>query len=287
MYVNSLKLDDPCFPEVLKHISGPPKELFWTGENPQNWLEFPKVAIVGSRKISPYGKEVTTKLATELAHAGIAIISGLAFGVDACAHQATINAKGLAVAVLPTSLDNIQPVTNQNLARQIIQSGGTLITEYSKSSFVAKSNFIERNRIVSGLCDALLITEAAVNSGSLHTARFALEQGRTVMVVPGNITSPTSEGTNNLIKTGAIPVTCADDIFFALKINPQKQKSSRVFRGTTNEEKILELIKSGVQVQEDLALATNMDAAVIGSVLTMLEINGYIRAVGAGNWTLA
>jgi DNA processing protein len=121
MNVNSLKLNDPSYPEVLKHISGPPKELFWTGENPQNWLGFTKVAIVGSRKISPYGKEVTTKLATELAHAGIAIISGLAFGVDACAHQATINAKGLAVAVLPTSLDNIQPVSNQNLARQIIQ----------------------------------------------------------------------------------------------------------------------------------------------------------------------
>jgi DNA processing protein len=285
--VNRLKLNDPCYPEALKHISSPPKELFWTGENPQNWIGMPKVAIVGSRKISPYGKEVTNRLATELSQAGIAIISGLAFGVDAIAHEATIKAGGLAVAVLPTSLDNIQPVSNQLLAGKILETGGTLITEYSKSSFVSKVNFIARNRIVSGLCDALLITEAAVNSGSLHTARFALEQGKTVLTVPGNITSPTSEGCNNLIKSGAIPVTSADDIFFALKINPAKQRKGRVFRGTPEEEKILNLIKEGVQVQEDLALATDMDGAQIGGVLTMLEINGYIRSLGAGQWILA
>jgi DNA processing protein len=285
--VNSLKLNDPCYPEVLKHISGPPKELFWTGENPQNWIGIPKVAIVGSRKVSPYGKEVTNRLATELSQAGIAIISGLAFGVDAVAHEATIKAGGLAIAVLPTSLDNIQPVSNQQLARKILETGGTLITEYSNSSFVSKVNFIARNRIVSGLCDVLLITEAAVNSGSLHTARFALEQGKTVMAVPGNITSPTSEGCNNLIKSGAIPVTCVEDIFFALKINPAKQRKSRVFRGTPEEEKILALIKDGEQVQEELALATKMDGAQIGGVLTMLEINGHIRSLGAGNWIAA
>jgi DNA processing protein len=162
-----------------------------------------------------------------------------------------------------------------------------LITEYSDSSFVSKVNFIARNRIVSGLCDALLITEAAINSGSLHTARFALEQGKTVLAVPGNITSPTSEGCNNLIRSGAIPVTCVDDIFFAMNLSPAKQKESRVFRGSVEEEKIFGLIKEGVKVQEDLALATNMDGAAIGSVLTMLEINGHIRSMGAGNWIAA
>jgi DNA processing protein len=285
MKVNNLKLNDPGYPDLLRHISGPPKELFWTGENLQNWLDLPKVAIVGSRKVSPYGKEVTNRLATELAQAGVGVISGLAFGVDAIAHEATVSVGGIAVAVLPTALDNIQPVSNQNLARKILQTGGTLITEYSSSSYVSKMNFIERNRIVSGLCDALLITEAAVNSGSLHTARFALDQGKTVLAVPGNITSPTSEGTNNLIKSGAIPVTSKDDIFFALKINPTEQRRSRVFRGTTEEELVLGLIKEGVAVQEDLALATNLDGAAIGSVLSMLEINGHIRSLGAGNWT--
>jgi DNA processing protein len=285
--VNSLKLNDPSYPEVLKHISKPPKELFWRGENPDNWLNLPSVAIVGSRKISPYGINITNKFATELAQAGIVIISGLAFGVDACAHEATVNAGGLAVAVLPTPLDNIQPVSNQQLARKIIATGGTLISEYNSGAFVSKVNFIERNRIVSGLCDGLLITEAAVNSGSLHTARFALEQGKTVMAVPGNVNSPTSEGCNNLIKSGAIPVTTTDDVFFALHLNPAKQKESRVFRGSPIEEQILTLIKEGVKVQEQLALAANIDGASIGSVLTMLEINGHIRSLGAGNWTVA
>jgi DNA processing protein len=284
--VNSLKLNDPCYPEVLKHITKPPKLLFWTGENPQNWLDIPKVAIVGSRKISPYGSSVTVKLATELSEAGIAVISGLAFGVDAAAHFAAVDAGGLAIAVLPTSLDNIQPVSNQHLARKIIESGGTLISEYSNTSSITKANFIERNRIVSGLCDVLLITEAAVNSGSIHTARYALEQGKTVLAVPGNITSPTSEGTNNLIKSGAIPVTNTDDVFFALKVNPAKLRQKRVFRGTPEEEKVLKLITEGVREQEDLALATKMDGAAIGSILTMLEINGHIRSQGAGQWTI-
>jgi DNA processing protein len=272
---------------VLKHISKPPKLLFWTGNNPVNWLDLPKVSIVGSRKISPYGKQVTNKLSSELSSAGLVIISGLAFGVDAEAHNAAINAGGLTVAVLPTSLDNVQPASNQHIARKILETGGTLITEYSANSPITKANFIERNRIVSGLCDALLITEAAVNSGSLHTARFALDQGKTVMAVPGNINNPTSEGCNNLIKSGAIPVTNAEDVFFALKINPAKQKEGRVFRGSQDEEKILALIKEGVQVQEDLALATNLDGASIGSVLTMLEINGHIRSLGAGQWSIS
>jgi DNA processing protein len=287
MIVNSLKLNNPCYPNSLKHVSGPPKQLFWTGSELQNWLNLPKVAIVGSRKISPYGKQITRKFASELARAGVVIISGLAFGVDAEAHQATTETGGLAVAVLPTPLDRISPVSNQQLARKILEQNGTLISEYPNGEEVHVSNFVARNRIVSGLCDVLLITEAAVNSGSLHTARFALEQGKTVMAVPGNITSPVSEGCNNLIKSGAVPVTDVSDILFALKIDPAKQRQSRAFQGTPEEEKILALISQGVGVQEELAIATNLDGASIGSALTMLEINGHIRSLGAGNWTRA
>lgn len=285
--VNRLKLNDPSYPEPLRHISAPPNQLFWVGSEPENWLDKPKVAIVGSRKISPYGKEVTRRLATELARLGVVIISGLAYGVDAEAHHATLDAGGTCVAVLPTPLDQISPVSNQRLARNIVEQNGALISEYANGSEVYVTNFVARNRIVSGLCDVLLITEAAVNSGSLHTARFALEQGKTVMAVPGNITSAVSEGCNNLIKSGAIPVTTAEDIFFALKINPEKQKRSRVFRGSPEEERVLRLISEGINVQEDLALATKLDGAQIGSVLTMLEINGHIRSIGAGQWTLS
>jgi DNA processing protein len=285
--VNSLKPNDNCYPDSLNFISKPPKQLFWMGNEPSNWLDLPKVAIVGSRKITPYGKDVTNRLATALAQAGVAILSGLAFGVDAMAHEATVKASGMAIAVLPTSLDNIQPVSNRQLASKILETKGTLITEYPNGSFVSKVNFIERNRIVSGLCDVLLITEAAVNSGSLHTARFALEQGKTVMAVPGNINSPTSEGCNNLIKSGAVPVTTAEDVFFALKINPSKQKQSRAFKGSTAEKQILQLISEGISVQEELALAAKLDGQNIGSVLTMLEINGQIRSLGAGQWAIS
>jgi DNA processing protein len=287
MKVNSLKLNDPCYPSVLKNIANSPKQLFWTGTNPDSWLDLPRVAIVGSRKISPYGTQVTHKFASELAQAGVVIISGLAFGVDAAAHHAALEAGGTAVVILPTPLDKISPVSNQQLARRISDQHGTLISEYPNGDEVHVSNFIARNRIVSGLADIVLITEAAVNSGSLHTARFALEQGKTVMAVPGNITSPVSEGCNNLIKSGAVPVTTAEDVFFALKINPAKQKQSRAFHGSPEEEKVLQLISEGITVQEDLALTADIDGAAIGSVLTMLEINGHIRPMGGGTWTMA
>jgi DNA processing protein len=287
MKVNSLKLNDPCYPSVLKNIANPPKQLFWTGTNPDSWLDLPRVAIVGSRKISPYGTQVTHKFASELAQAGVVIISGLAFGVDAAAHHAALEAGGTAVVILPTPLDKISPVSNQQLARRILDQHGTLISEYPNGDEVHVSNFIARNRIVSGLADIVLITEAAVNSGSLHTARFALEPGKTVMAVPGNITSPVSEGCNNLIKSGAVPVTTAEDVFFALKINPAKQKQSRAFHGSPEEEKVLQLISEGITVQEDLALTADIDGAAIGSVLTTLEINGHIRPMGGGTWTMA
>jgi DNA processing protein len=287
MKVNTLKLSDPSYPSVLKDIAGPPKQLFFSGAQPQEWLDLPRVAIVGSRKISPYGKHVTRKFARELANSGVVVVSGLAFGVDAEAHWAALEANGLCVAVLPTPLDRISPVSNQQLASKIIGCDGTLVTEYSNGADVHVSNFIARNRIVSGLADVILITEAAVNSGSLHTARFALEQGKTVMAVPGNINSPTSEGCNNLIKSGAVPVTEFNDILFALKLNPAQQKQGRAFNGTKEETEVLKLISEGICIQEDLALATGLDGAAMGSILTMLEIHGRIRALGAGNWTIS
>jgi DNA processing protein len=285
--VNSLKLDDPSYPEILRHIAQPPKQLFYLGSDPTEWLDRPKVAIVGSRKMSPYGKQVTERLSAALARRGIVVISGLALGVDATAHQAALEAEGLTVAVLPTSLNTIYPASHRELAERIVNAGGTLISEYQSESDTQIANFVARNRIVSGLADVLLITEAAVNSGSLHTAKFALEQGKTVMAVPGNINSPCSEGCNNLIKGGAVPVTCSEDVFFTLGIKPSKSQSARSFRGNETEQKILELISAGVYRQEDLALATNFDSAAVNSALTMLEIAGHIRPQGAGIWTLA
>jgi DNA processing protein len=285
MDVNTLKFRDLGYPQILSDIPHAPKQLYWAGTEPQNWIDRPKVAIVGARKFSAYGKAVTERLATDLARAGVVIISGLAYGIDITAHRAVLATNGTTVAVLPTGIDAIYPVAHIHAARQIADKG-TLISEYPPGSVSFRSNFIARNRIVSGLCDVLLITEAAVNSGSLHTARFALEQGRTVMAVPGNINSPSSEGCNNLIKSGAIPVTDVKDIFFALKLNPKTVKE-QAFTGSEQEKMIYNFIKVGIGAQEELVEAAKMDGPALASVLTMLEISGYVRPAGGGNWVIA
>jgi len=285
MIVNMLKLGQPGFPEILAQIPCPPQQIFWQGQAFEGWLDKPKVAVVGSRKITPYGRTITAKLVNELARAGVVIISGLAYGVDAAAHQAALAAGGPTAAVLPAGLDSIYPAAHANLARQIAESG-TLITEYPANTVSYPGNFIARNRIVSGLADVLLITEAALKSGSLHTARFALEQGKTVMAVPGNITSPFSEGCNNLIKSGAVPVTSADDIFFALKINTSDNKPKSI-SGSASEQLVFSFIREGLSAQEEIAAAAKLEGAQLASVLTMLELSGHIRPVGSGNWMVS
>jgi DNA processing protein len=286
MDVNILKLNGLDFPDCLAVISSPPAQIYWSGADPKQWLDKPKVAIVGSRKATPYGRSITSKLAKQLTEAGVVIVSGLAYGIDVVAHQAALAANGVTVAVLPTGLDEIYPAAHANIGRQIMLHG-TLITEYKHASPGFKSNFIARNRLVSGLADVLLITEAAVNSGSLHTARFALEQGKTVMAVPGNINSPTSEGCNNLIKSGAVPVTSVDDVLFALKINPENSRSQRAFSGSKHEQLVFEFIKEGLSAQEEVAAASKLDGPALASALTMLELSGYIRPVGGGNWVIS
>jgi len=285
MIVNTLKLGGPYFPVNLSQIPSPPKMIYWEGQSPETWLEIPKVAIVGSRKVTPYGKQVTTRLAGELAKAGAVVISGLAYGVDSMAHQAALSVGGITVAVLPAGLDSIYPAAHANLARQIAKSG-CLITEYPAGTVTYPGNFIARNRLISGLADVVLITEAALKSGSLHTARFALEQGRTVMAVPGSITSPFSEGCNNLIKSGAVPVTSAEDVLFALRIVQPEKKTVRI-DASAEERLVFGFIQDGLTAQDEIARAASLGGQELASVLTMLELAGHIRPAGGGNWVAA
>ncbi|HSX18252.1 MAG TPA: DNA-processing protein DprA [Candidatus Saccharimonadales bacterium] len=287
MKVNTLKLTPSNYPDVLRQISSPPKQLYWRGVPLEEVILKPRVAIVGSRKATPYGRTITEDLATRLARAGVVIISGLAFGIDSYAHKATLAAGGCTIAVLPSPIQKVAPATHHHLAEQIVKNGGALTSEYSEHEDVHVVNFIARNRIVSGLADVLLITEAAKNSGSLHTARFALEQGKTVMAVPGNINSPTSEGCNNLIKSGAVPVTGIEDVFFALGMDLQPKQAIKVFKGTSEQQLIYKLITQGIKDQEELAQSSQMAVPQISSTLTTLELQGYIRPIGAGSWTIA
>lgn len=284
MDVKKLTLKDPTFPEVLRDIPDPPKQLFVLGDLTP-LLAKPKLAVVGSRKVSPYGRGVTSSLAGAAARYGIVIISGLAIGADAVAHQAALDAGGQTIAVLPTSLDRIYPASHHHLAKQILEKGGALVSEYSDGSEVYKLNFLARNRLVSGLSDGVLITEAAERSGTLATANFALEQGRVVMAVPGNISNPLSVGTNNLIKTGATPVTQLEDIFAALDLT-LKDVQSEVLAHNETEQAILELMKAGMTDGAALQVKSKLDPAVFNQTLTMLEITNRIKPLGNNHWRI-
>jgi DNA processing protein len=279
-----LILDAYDYPSALSQLDRPPQALFYMGELP-DILQRPRVAIVGSRKMSAYGKAVTAKLAGELAEQGIVIISGLALGVDGCAHQAALDVGGLTLAILPTSLDDIYPKSHRNLANKIIEKGGAIVSEYDGSELIGRWNFIHRNRIVAALSQAVIITEAALKSGSLHTARFALELGRDVLAVPGNILSQTSEGANNLLKSGAAPVTSSNDILHILGLSPAEQTKLPI--GSTDEETvILALLAKGATDGSELLTKSNLPPEQFNHTLTMLELTAKIRPLGGNHWTL-
>lgn len=281
--VNIHKLDASKLPD-LEAIDPPPRQLFYSGIPMAEWLSLPKLGIVGSRKISAYGAYTTKQFAARLAEAGLVIVSGLAYGVDSAAHQAALEAGGLTLAVLPTPIERIYPTAHLGLAQRIRDRGG-LLSEYGSGEPVQKFNFTNRNRLIAGLSDALLITEAAVNSGSLHTARFALMQGKTVMAVPGNINAPGSEGCNNLIKSGALPVTTIEDVLAALQFKGL-QPRQRKFKGSAIEQEVFDQIRHGRADQDEIAASLAIEAATLAGVLTGLEINGYIRPLGNGRWSV-
>jgi DNA processing protein len=284
MDFKQFKYSDKGYPSKLRQLAQPPKKVYATPAFTE-LLNGPCVAIVGSRKVTNYGRAVTDKLARELAASGITIISGLALGVDSIAHSGAVEVGGQTIAVLPTAFNHIYPAAHRGLARQIANSHGALISEYDDDSFVGKINFIARNRIIAALADAVIITEAAQKSGSLHTARFALELGREVMAVPGNITSPMSEGCNNLIKQGAIPITSTEDVMFALKLELSDRKPKKIVGVSNTERIILELLDSGEHDGVELLEKSKLTVSDFNQAMTMLELNGVVRSLGANHWT--
>lgn len=283
----SLTLEKEDLPKRLTVIGDPPKKLFIKGADIRKLVKLPTLAIVGSRRVSAYGKHVTERLVGELAADGVVIVSGLALGLDAIVHQATLDAKGTTIAVLPGGIDRVYPRTNVPLARAIVASGGSLVSESSGEMSPQKFNFLIRNRLISALADGVLITEAAIRSGSLNTARHALEQGRTVFAVPGNITSELSGGTNNLIKLGATPVTCVQDIYDSLGWEPTKKKTSDVTAYTPAEQAILKILKKHDSISsEELLALSKLPNSEFFETMTMLEIAGTIKALGANLWSL-
>ena len=288
MEINRIRPDEYNFTQRLASIANPPKSLCFMGKLPTSGA--PVVAIVGSRKPSAYGREVTEQLAGDLAKAGCIIVSGLALGIDGIAQKAALEAGGTVIGVIPNELPDISPQTNYKLAMNIIKNGGAILSEWQKGDgkVVNRWSFLERNRLVSGLADAVIITEAAERSGTLNTAAHALSQGRDVFAVPGNITSPLSAGCNALLKQGAYPATEAKDILQIIAPEQlKKPDQSQLPLGSSPEETIIiNLIAGGVRSGDQLQQQSGLSASNFSTALTMLEINGVIKPLGANNWTL-
>jgi len=221
MGISVLGYDEENYPKVLKNIDDKPVLIYTKTKKKNDFEIFNKkaIAVVGTRKITAYGKQATEMITRGLVDKGLVIVSGLARGVDKIAHETTIYNKGLTVAVLGCGLDMVYPPEHKDLAEKIIDCGGTLVSEFPLGTEIAAKNFPLRNRIISGMSLGVVVTEAAEKSGSLITASCAAEQGREVFAVPGPITSPLSKGTAQLIKKGAKLVNCVNDIIEELDVS--------------------------------------------------------------------
>ena len=292
--INQISPLEHEFTEVLDTIALKPKTLYFHGKMPENVVKSGKsmrpktVAIVGSRHNTRYGEEVAYKLAYELAKKGIIIVSGLAYGIDSVGHRAALDAGGLTVAVLGTQIDHIYPRNHLSLAKEIVEKGGAIISEYAPGAKIyPQTSFLERNRLISGLSDAVIVVEAAARSGTLNTAAHALNQGKEVFAVPGNITSPYSVGCNKLIKQGALPCTEADDVLSIIAPELLKKPKKSIIRGDTEEENIiLAALQAGLRDGEKIMQTAGISATTFNETITLLEIKGLVRPLGANHWGL-
>ncbi len=280
--VDAITLKDPRYPPLLKTLYDPPAVLFLRGTLPDPNRKH--LAVVGSRHASRYGLDTTRKLVEPLAQSGVVIVSGLAYGIDATAHQVTIAANGTTLAVLGSGVDqaSIYPSANRALASAIVASGGALLSEYPIGTIPLKIHFPIRNRIIAGLCHGTLVVEATIKSGSLITARAALDAGRDVYAVPGPIDSTLSEGPNNLLKMGATPVTTASDI---QEISTQEKKTEIYVPRNEEERVVCERLDAQPRHIDELIRETNLEIATLNRTLTLLEMKGAIHHEGGQYYT--
>ncbi|HJQ74791.1 MAG TPA: DNA-processing protein DprA [Gaiellaceae bacterium] len=259
-----LPRSEPGFPPLLRAIHDPPAGLFLRGEAEPEILARPAVAIVGARACSGYGASVARSLARELAAAGLVVVSGLARGIDAEAHRGALEAEGTTVAVLGCGIDRDYPAAHAELARRVV-AAGLIVSEYAPGVEPAPWRFPARNRIVAGLCPATVVVEARERSGALITADLALEEGREVFAVPGEITSSLSAGTNALLKLGAAPLTSAADVLASFGIEPEPVQGEQ--------SSLLELLPASA---DELVRRTGLGAEEIARTLVELEIEGQV-----------
>ncbi|MFH1598501.1 MAG: DNA-processing protein DprA [Patescibacteria group bacterium] len=275
---------EDSYPPLLKEIHSPPVVLYVKGntdlKNKYN------LAIVGTRKNSAYSQRILEQLLADLTQYFV-IVSGLALGVDAIAHQQALYHNGKTVAVLGCGLDQIYPRSNYNLAEEILDKDGSLISEYPLGTEPFKQHFPARNRLISGMSLGTLVVEAPLRSGALITAAFSLEQNREVFAVPGSVFSPKSQGTNQLIQMGAKCVLSAHNILETYNLDLTKNKNKIILKPTTTEEKIIWQILSNEPTTLDKIIAiSKLETRVVNSTLISLELKGSIKNLGGQNYVI-
>ncbi len=285
--VRAVTRRDPEYPPLLTKIYDPPPVLFYRGTLPDSSRKH--IAVVGTRNPSTYGLRAGEKIVGDLAAAGAVIVSGLAYGIDSMAHEATLKHNGTTIAVLGCGVDapSIYPAGNRHIASQILAHDVAIVSEFPVGTLPLPFHYPLRNRIIAGLSHGTLVVEAAQKSGSLITARAALEGGRDVYAIPGNIDSELSEGPNNLIKMGAIPVMCAEDIT-GLDISLAKERLGKVvftYERSETERLVLDQLKRDPVHVDELARATLIPIDALGSALTLLEMKGIIKHEGGRYYT--
>lgn len=281
MKINRVSTDKHKFLQGLHKVAPDCELLNYIGSLPTNTK--PRVAIVGTRKPTAYGREVTERFARELASRGIVVVSGLALGVDAIAHRAALDAGGTTVAILGNGLPNTLPSTNRALGQRILDNGGAIISEYPDHYPPARHTYLARNRIVSGISDAVIITEATLASGTMSTAAHAKRQGIPVFAVPGHITSTSSAGCNALLAKGeAVALTTYMQILKAIKYEDAHASPGQTTLAFSSPqaEAILHACKQGLRNIDELITATDLSASEFTTALTMLELSNGIKRDG-------
>jgi DNA processing protein len=283
--IKEITIENQNYPQLLRKIKNPPKKLYFLGQIFPNENCF---AIVGTRKCSNYGKEVTYKIASELAEAGLTIVSGFAPGIDTIAHKAVIEKGKRTIAVLGTGLDkkSIYPKSNLKLIDKILECGGAIISEFPPGTHGTKYTFPQRNRIISGLSLGVLVVEARMQSGALITASYAKEQGKKIFAVPGSIFSQVSKGCHFLIKNGAKLVENAKDILEELRIKKLERGKKEIKGETPEENLILEVLKEGALDVEKIIEKTKLSPSKVLSLLSILEIEGKIKNLGGNVYAI-
>ncbi len=277
--INVLIQTDENYPRRLQELEQPPPVLYMLGEltSEDEWA----VAVVGTRRVTAYGRQVAEDIAGTLARNGISVISGLARGIDSISHQAALHAGGRTIAVLGSGLDRIYPPENRRLAEQIA-AHGALISDYSPGTPPEASNFPPRNRLISGLSLAVVIVEAGQTSGALITAAFAADQGREVFAVPGNISSPGSKGTNRLIRDGAQPLLHPEQVLEALELTMvAEQRTARVvLPADAVEAQLFEALGREPLHIDEIRSRTELPIEKVTATLALMELKGMVRQVG-------